>query len=117
MEKELIFVYNIHSPQHAQGVSLSATEPGRSSCALCRLIYNSHDLKDEWKHFLDTIPYKKSFLYKDEFSGSYPTVHPEFPAIFIRSRDGLRELVSSQEIADAASMAQLRQVLRSRLGV
>ena len=73
-------------------------------------------MKDEWKAFLETLPFEKEFLHRDEFQKE----HPEFknirlPAIYISQRNVLDILVSAEEINMQKDIAGLKKRIEMNL--
>jgi len=94
---ELIFVYNAHSGKlNAYLDSLhKAISPSTYSCSLCAITYGLTRIDPKWKAFLKTVPFKTTFLHKDEWED--PGNH-KLPAIFKKTDDKIEVFVPSDRL-------------------
>ncbi len=60
--------------------------PSTYQCQLCALTYGNFSMKQDWKSFIESLPIKSVFLYKDEFVQQYK-MNTAFPAVFIKTDD------------------------------
>ena len=107
--KQLIFVYNANS----DGFSLltdfahKIISPSTYKCNLCSLTYGNFSIKKEWKNFIQQLSVETVFLHKDEFEKLYQ-YQTTLPAIFMKDVDGLKQIISAQEISYCTSLNDLK---------
>jgi hypothetical protein len=118
MSSELIFVYNADSGLFSQVTDFAhkILSPQTYQCHLCALTYGSLAMKNDWKGFLKTIPFQKSFLHRDEFVKNFPSVSGNtFPLIFLNKGGTLKVLLSAAEINAQKDLSNLKRILQERL--
>lgn len=116
---ELVFVYNADSSLGAKVFDFlhKAVSPGTYECNLCRVTYGVFAKKQEWREFLESLPLRATFLYKDQL----PQLAPEaartpLPAVFLKSpQGGLSLLASAEEINRARTVEDLKSLLTGKL--
>jgi hypothetical protein len=117
-KKQLIFVYN------ADGGVLNAImdsahklfAPSTYSCSLCALTHGMLTMRREWKDYMGKLPYETRFYHRDGFVQEWPGQKITLPAILMLEDDGdLRVLVSSEELDQQSSLAQLTAVLGRKI--
>lgn len=118
IKDKIIFVYNADSSVFAQvsdAVKKVAT-PDTYQCNLCRITYGAVSMKDEWKAFLDTLPFEKEFLHRDEFGKKYPELSKvKLPAIFMSQHDVLHTLASASDINMQKDIEGLKMLVNERI--
>lgn len=109
---ELIFVYNASSDLFSRVTDFAhkILSPSTYPCHLCAITYGDFSVKQEWKSFIENFPAKATFLHKNEFSDQYE-IETTFPAIFILSDIGIKELISCLEIERCQSVHELKRLL------
>ncbi|HUI40499.1 MAG TPA: hypothetical protein VL523_00875 [Terriglobia bacterium] len=116
---ELVFVYNAGSSLGARAFDFlhKAVSPGTYACNLCRITYGVFAEKQEWRRFAESLPYRATFLHKDEFQGRYPALAATpLPAIFLNGHAGSAKLVASaEEINRARSVDDLKTLLLAKV--
>ncbi len=117
-KQQLIFVYNADS-----GLFSSVTDfahkiisPSTYQCQLCALTYGNFSMKQDWKSFIESLPIKTVFLYKDEFVQLYK-MNIAFPAVFIKTDDTIIPIVTTEEIETCQSLQQLKDLLLFKTSV
>ena len=114
---ELIIVYNADSSLFAQVTDYlhKTISPHNYQCNLCTLTHNQLGMKQEWKRFLQSLPYSLTFLHRDEFKSLYPDYANEpLPAIF-KKLDTLQLLIDAENLNSVHSLSMLKQLLQSKL--
>ena len=114
----IIFVYNADSSVFAQvsDAVKKIAAPDTYQCNLCRITYGAVSMKDEWKAFLDTLPFEKEFLHRDEFGKKYPELKStKLPTIFISQNNTLSPLVSADDINMQKNIKNLKGLLMGRV--
>jgi len=115
---KLIFVYNVDSSVFSQvsGAVKKIVTPSKYECNLCMITYGTVSMKDEWREFLDTLPFEKEFLHRDEFQKQYPELEStKLPTIFISPNNTLNPLVSADEIILQKNIKDLKELLIGRI--
>ena len=118
IKDKIIFVYNADSSVFAQvsDALKKVTSPDTYQCNLCRITYGAVSMKDEWKMFLDTLPFEKEFLHRDEFGKKYPELEStKLPTIFISQNNTLNLLVSADEINIQKNIKDLKELPIGRI--
>jgi len=117
---ELIFVYNADSSFLAQVGDYfhKAVVPSTYKCNLCQITYGGLGMKDEWKEFVDTLPYKTTFLHRDEFTKEYPNLQKiKLPALFKKEGQNISEFISAEEINKQKTVENLKDLVRKSLNI
>ena len=115
---KLIFVYNVDSSVFSQvsGAVKKIVTPSKYECNLCMITYGTVSMKDEWREFLDTLPFEKEFLHRDEFQKQYPELESiKLPTIFISQNNTLNPLVSADEINMQKNIDLLRNIINGKI--
>ena len=111
-KQQLIFVYNADSGllnslnDFAHKILSRFTYP----CQLCALTYGSFSMKQDWKSFLETLPFEIVFIHKDEFIQQYK-IDLAFPVILIKTDDRIKPFVTKEEIESCQSLQQLKDMI------
>lgn len=118
-QEKLIFVYNADSSMFAQASDFARKilAPETYSCDLCKLTYGNVAMKREWRNFLETLPFEKVFLHKDEIRGEYEVLrHHDAPLIAVLSSDGGCEvIVSAKEMKGFADLETLIERIKNHI--
>jgi hypothetical protein len=72
-------------------------------------------MKPEWKEFLESLPYKKTELHKDDFKRSYLPESLPLPVILISNGTTVQILVSVEEINQCKTLQQLKELVQSKI--
>jgi hypothetical protein len=110
--KKLILVYNANSGLFSQAADFAhkIVSPSTYRCHLCAITYGDFSMKQDWKVFISDFPVEMVFLYKDEFLDQYK-VDTAFPAVFMLTHTGIRQLISQQEIENCRSIEELKLLI------
>lgn len=116
MKPHLLFVY------HANGGLFSVVSdfahkilsPSTYPCQLCALTYGNFAMKQAWKSFIGGLSAKTVFLHKNEFEKQYH-IHTSLPAVFIISKEGVKEIITQQQIAGCQSLEELKNLVNTVL--
>jgi hypothetical protein len=116
MKQELIFVYNANGDffSTVTGFAHKIVSPATYQCHLCALTFGNFSVKQGWKSFIEGLSLKASFLHRDEFEGEYG-IYPPLPAVFISSKEAIKQLLSKQEIKNCWSLEELKYVLMEKV--
>ena len=115
-EKELIFVYNAKSGLFNELLDFAhkIISPETYECNLCAITYGTFKMEKKWSRYVQSLPLKSIFTYKDEISkNNLPNVN--LPSILLREHNDLIELLTAREINDLNNFDQLIRVLDKRL--
>jgi len=117
MKKSILFVYNADSGLFniLTDIAHKIFAPQTYECNLCAITYGNFAMRAEWKEFLETLDHEMEFLHRDEFSGRYPGMPPELPAIFLKDGGLLEPMITAAEINACTSIADLKALITSRL--
>ena len=113
---ELIFVYNAKSGVFNELIDFAhkIVSPETYDCNLCAISYGAFSMKKKWSIYIETLPFKSTFTYKDKFSkNGYSNI--KFPSVFIRSNEKLDEIISATEINEIKNLDQLIGLLNQKL--
>ena len=113
---ELIFIYNVKSGVVNELIDFAhkIVSPETYDCNLCAISYGAFSMKKKWSTYIETLPFKSTFTYKDKFSkNGYSNI--KFPSVFIRSNENLEEIISATEINEIKNLDQLIGLLNQKL--
>ena len=113
---ELIFIYNTKSGVINELIDFAhkIVSPETYDCNLCAISYGAFSMKKKWSTYIETLPFKSTFTYKDKFSkNGYSNI--KFPSVFIRSNEKLDEIISATEINEIKNLDQLIGLLNHKL--
>ena len=113
---ELIFIYNAKSGVVNELIDFAhkIVSPETYDCNLCAISYGAFSMKKKWSTYIETLPFKSTFTYKDKFSkNGYSNL--KFPSVFIRSNEKLEEIISATEINEINNLDQLIVLLNQKL--
>jgi hypothetical protein len=115
--KEMILVYNAYGGIYPGIVDFVNKEifPKSYPCNLCYLTFGTFSMKPEWKEFLESLPYKKTELHKDDFKRSYLPESLPLPVILISNGTTVQILVSVEEINQCKTLQQLKELVQSKI--
>ena len=116
--EQIIFVYNADAGLFStlSDFTHKILSPGTYQCNLCKITYGNFAMKKEWREFLETLPQKKVFLHKNEFYKEYPQFQDTyFPTIFAYSREGIRPLISADEINQQENIGGLKKLIEAKI--
>lgn len=118
IQTTILFVYNADSSIFSQvsDAVQKIISPSSYECNLCMVTYGTVSMKDEWKKYLDTLPFVKEFLHRDEFQEHYPELaNTKLPAIFLVRNNIPSLLISAEDINMQKSVDDLMKLLNDRL--
>ena len=116
-EKEIIFVYNADAGMFnlLSDIAKKAFKTD-GTCSLCDLTNDTFSMKNDWKEFVATLPYKTTFLHKDEFQNRFPeTSVSVFPVVCLLENEALRELVGAEMIDNISGLEDLKKTITDAL--
>ena len=115
--KEMILVYNAYGGifPGIEDVIHKEFFPASYPCNLCYQTFGTFSMKEEWKHFLDSLSYKRKELHKDEFKRNYQPEDLPLPAIMVSDGTSTQLLVSAEEINKCKTLQQLKDLVRTKL--
>jgi len=105
--KELIFVYNVDSDFFSRVVDFAhkTVSPGTYACSLCRITHGPFTMHREWADFLQALPYKVSFQYKDQWKG--PELAEGFPLVLLKEGKETKVLLTASQLDSVKSVQEL----------
>ena len=117
-DKELIFIYNAKSGVVNEMIDFAhkIVSPKTYDCNLCAISYNTFTKKKRWSNYINSLPIKSVFTYKDKVSYLDKELsNLEFPTIIFRNGVELNEIISRNEINNINNINQLISLLNERL--
>jgi len=72
-------------------------------------------MNQEWKEFIDQLPFEIEFLHKDEFIKKHKNIKEDFPNVFISENNKLTLLISNKEINKAKSIQDLKDLVTNKI--
>jgi len=115
---ELLFVYNADSDIFSQVTDFAHKifAPQTYSCQLCGLTYGNFAIKKQWRDFLQTISYPKTFLHRDDFIRRFPdSADLALPIIFLVTSGQRHPLITAKEIQSFSNLEELISALQKRI--
>ena len=117
-DKELIFIYNAKSGLVNEMIDFAhkIVSPETYDCNLCAISYGTFTKKKRWSNYINSLPIKSTFTYKDKISALKKGLSSlKFPTIIIRDGVELNEIISRNEINSIKNINQLISLLNERL--
>jgi peptide-methionine (R)-S-oxide reductase len=117
-DKELIFIYNTKSGLVNEMVDFAhkIVSSKTYDCNLYAISYNTFTKKKRWSDYINSLPIKSVFTYKDKVSSLGKELsNLEFPTIIFRNGVELNEIISRNEINNINNINQLISLLNERL--
>jgi hypothetical protein len=115
---KLIFVYNADSGfiSSLKDTAHKLVSPDTYPCNLCRITYPGMTMRDDWREFIKSLPHEVIFLHRDEFHKRYQSQKQvPLPAIFAEDSEGVRVLISKNEINQMKNIDELMRVVKKYL--
>ena len=114
---ELIFIYNAKSGvvNELVDVAHKIVSPETYDCNLCALSYGAFFMEKKWSTYIETLPIKSIFTFRDKFSKKGGN-NLKFPSVFLRNDVGLEEIITATEINEIKNLDQLIDLLNQKLG-
>jgi hypothetical protein len=117
MKDELIFIYNADSGRiNAILDSVhKSVSPNSYPCQLCAVTYGPISIRDEWKEYLDSLDYPKTFLHKNEVGDKLGELEIQFPVILLKHNEEYRVIVSSKEFERISDSYELISLMSQKI--
>ncbi len=115
----LIFVYNADSGVFnvLADIAHKLFSPETYQCNLCNLTHGYFQAREEWMTFLDDLDADIEFLHRDEYVRRYGKKESDegvgFPAIFVKSQDGVKLWIDNKVINQMSSTDDLMETIRA----
>ena len=115
--KEIILVYNAWGGIYPGIVDFINKEafPKTYPCNLCYQTFGTFSMKEEWKHYLNSLPYKKTELHKDNFQRLYEPESLALPVILVSNGSAIQVLASANELNQQRTLNDLIILVKNRL--
>ena len=113
-EKELVFVYNARSDIFSKVTDFAhkIISPNSYSCSLCSLTHGSLGMHREWTEFIRSLPFKVSFLYKDQVE---TCSQEDVPQVWLQSGENKNLLINAAELNATLTLEALMDLIIQRL--
>ena len=111
-ERELIFVYNVSSDLigRLKGFAHKIISPQTNSCNLCQVTHGNIRMHREWAEFIQELPYKVSFQYKDQWDNYH-----DFPVVLLKKGEEIITVLSPEELNQAELLEELIDLVKEKL--
>lgn len=111
--RSLLFVYNADSGLFNLLSDIAKKSfKGEGTCSLCDLTHAPLKVKKEWQEFVESLPVKAEFDYKNTFLKKRPELADvQFPVIFMEENGTLREIVSAEQINATKDLGELKETI------
>ena len=115
-ESELIFIYNAKSGLVNEFLDFTHKifSPSTYNCNLCAISYGNFSMKKKWSDYINSLPVKSTFTYKDKVS-EYGYDDIKLPSIIFQDKSKSKVIISSEEINKLKKIDQLINILSDRL--
>lgn len=111
-EVELMFVYNASSGFFSKlnDFAHKIISPQTYPCILCQITHGNTRVLREWAEYIQELPYKVSFQYKDQWLNYH-----HFPVVLLKNREKINTIVSPEELNQAESLKELIDLINEKL--
>lgn len=89
--------------------------PETYACRLCALTYGLVAMRSSWRAYLESLPWPRVFLHRDEFHARYPGTDHPLPAVFLEQDGRLETLLSADALNATDSLDTLIDSMRTAL--
>lgn len=116
--QEIIFIYNAKSNvfNALSDFAHKILSPSTYPCSLCQLTYGNIGMNKQWALFLKTLPYRKTFLHKDEATTIDAIYLANLPVILFKNKKGIIQvLMTSKELDQLTALEDLIETLKFQL--
>ena len=115
--KKIIFVYNANSGifSSLKDTIHKTISPKTYKCNLCQITFGAFNMNEDWKKFIQKLPYEIEFLHKDEFIKKYGKTKYDFPNVFTIKNGKPDLLISNKEINSARTIEDLKTLVQQRI--
>ena len=116
--KKLIFIYN--ASDDALSVSFDfihkIVSPGTYQCSLCKVTYGNVSMHNEWKEYIEILPYEIDFLYKNNYNQFHPNLFvDEFPIAYKYDGKSYQEFISKKEFDLCENLDDLIKIMNQKI--
>jgi hypothetical protein len=115
--KEIILVYNAWGGIYPGIADFINKEffPSSYPCNLCYQTFGMFGMKDKWRAYLDSLPYKITELHKDNFRRMYRPEKLALPAILVSNGTSVQLLATAEELNGQKSLEALMGLVDQKL--
>ena len=113
----LTFVYNAES-----GLANALLDTGRRifrprqyGCALCMVTYGPFGMKNDWKRFTSELPYKVTFLHRNELTKKLSIMHLDFPCLILETPQDTKIIIDGPEFRKIRDLHTLQKKVTESL--
>lgn len=112
-QPRLLFVYNADSGAFntLADIGHKIISPDTYDCALCAITHGIFREKGQWRSFVASLPLECVFLHRDEFIRQHPEFQGPFPAVFLRTTEGLAPCLTADALASCQDMQDLQELI------
>ncbi|WP_291403022.1 hypothetical protein [Daejeonella sp.] len=119
MQDQVLFVYNAKSDLWNKAFDFmhKIISPQTYNCNLCALTFDNFSERKEWTEFRSSLSIDFKFLYSDNFENEFPREKTSYPVVYLKSNNGIKKLISSNEINTIGNIQGFMQLIKDRLHV
>jgi len=114
---EIMLVYNAWGGIYPGLVDFVHKEfsPKSYPCNLCYQTFGTFSMKKEWRLFLDSLPYKKTELHKDNFQRRFEPGNLQLPVVLLSDGKQVQILLSEAELNQYKSLEELVAAIKEKV--
>ncbi len=114
---EIILVYNAWGGIYPGLVDFVHKEffPKSYPCNLCYQTFGTFSMKKEWRLFIDSLPYKKTELHKDNFQRRFEPENLQLPVVLLSDGEQVQILLSAAELNQYKSLEELVAAIKEKV--
>ena len=109
---ELIIIYNANSDllSKISDFAHKTLSPNTYSCSLCRLTHGPLTMRNEWSKFLEGLPFKIRFEYRDTQEGKEER---KFPLILMKDGINKKIIASPENLNQIKTLQELIDLVKT----
>ncbi|GAB3818369.1 hypothetical protein [Pontibacter rugosus] len=114
-DSKLLFVYNAETGFFNKLTDMvhKIVSPDTYACSLCALTYGKFTMFEDWAEYLQSLPLKVEFIYKNEWR--HKEVYDKYPLVALRQNGSITLLLKAEELNSMKSLAELKGSLNEAL--
>ena len=114
----LVFLYNASDDAISVGFDFlhKIISPSTYQCSLCKITYGNFSMHDDWRNYLNSIPYKIDFLYKNNYKKYHEKLEVnEFPTAFVLKEGKYEIFLSKADFDSCEDLKSLMNLINNKL--
>lgn len=116
---EIMMVYNAYNGIYPAAIDYVKKNvfPSTYPCNLCFLAFGNNGPKPAWSSFLETLPYKKTELHREDFRRQYLPKDMQLPVILLKQNNEVEVLVNGAALDSCKTLPELIALVKQKLAV